>query len=469
VKIPLVGPSYEQRSIPFDAQRSINLFPVLDQMGKEVSALYGTPGLSLFATCGNGPIRGIFTSTTGRDFVVSGPTLYELSTDGVATSRGTLESSIGIVSIDENGQQLAICDGSKLYIFTYATNVFAKVTDSDFPTSVGTVTFIDGYFVVNQNSTGKFYISALYNGLAWAALDFATAESSPDELRRVLNAVGQLWLFGTKTTEIYTNTGASTFPFERISSAAKIGVGILAPHTAVEVDNSVFWVGKDNIGSGVVYRAAGFSAKRISNTPIELKIQEVTDIENMRAYTYQEDGNVFYVLTGGGLETALVYDIASDLWHERAYLEDDGSYGQPLQCCLTFSSGGFHLGGSRVDGKVYKQSLDYYSDDGAEIARDRIYTHVSDEDKRQRYSTLTLSMETGVGLQTGQGSNPIVSMRVSKDMGRTWSNWYDASIGAVGNYRTKVNWNRIGIAECLTFNIRITDPVKVSLIGSYLE
>ncbi len=62
MKIPLVGPSYQQRSIPFDGQRTINLYPVLDQQGKEVSALYGTPGLTLFGTAGTGPIRGLFTA-----------------------------------------------------------------------------------------------------------------------------------------------------------------------------------------------------------------------------------------------------------------------------------------------------------------------------------------------------------------------------------------------------------------------
>jgi hypothetical protein len=467
MKIQLVGPSYTQRSVAFDAQRSINLFPVLDQLGKEVSALYSKPGLELFATAGNGPSRGGFATTGGRCFFVSGPTLYEISTDGVATSRGTLDTSVGLVSIDENGTQLAICDGQFVYIFTYATNVFAKVTDVDLPVA-GTITFLDGYFIVNQVGTGKFYISDLYDGTAWASLDFATAESSPDELKRVINAVGQLWLFGDKTSEVWNNTGDSTFPFERISSAAKLGVGILAPHTAVEADNSVFWLGKDNIGSGIIYKAAGFTAQRISNNAIEYKIQQVTDISNIRGYTYQEEGHVFYVLTGGGLETALVYDITTDLWHERAYLDEFGQYKQPLENQVIFAFGK-HLAGSRLDGKIYQQSMEFDSDDGEEIVRDRIYTHISNKDERTRYNSLVISMETGKGLQTGQGSDPKISMRVSKDMGRTWSNSYSASIGRVGKYKTKVRFSRIGIAECITFNIRITDPIRSALIGSYLK
>src|SRR5574343_978654 len=164
MKVGLVGPTYQQRSLVFDAQRSINLFPVLDQMGKEVAALYSAPGKSLFATAGIGPTRGSFASTNGRAFVVSGSMIYEVTAAGTTTSLGSLETSTGTVTIAENATKLAVCDGSKLYILTYSSNTFAKVTDPDFPSSVGMVTYIDVYFLVNQKSSGLFYISALNDG-----------------------------------------------------------------------------------------------------------------------------------------------------------------------------------------------------------------------------------------------------------------------------------------------------------------
>jgi hypothetical protein len=466
VRIGLVGPTYTERSLPFDAQRTINLFPVLDQQGKETAALYGTPGLLSFATAGSGPIRGCYNAANGRAFMVSGNGFYEISSLGVATSLGGLDTSSGICSIDENGTELAVCDGAGVYILTYSSNAWAKVTDADLPTA-GTITFIDGYFVVNQVDTGKFYISGLYAGTTWDALDFATAESSPDELLRVINAVGQLWLFGVKTAEIWTNTGDSTFPFQRISGA-KMEVGILAPHTAIPIDNSVMWVGRDNIGQGIVYVAKGFSPRRISNSAIELKIQAASDAENLRAYTYQEDGHVFYVLTGGGLETTLVYDITTQQWHERAYLADDGNFETHIGACGMFAFGK-QLVGDRRNGMIYEMSMDYYSDNGDEIARERIYTHLSDENQRRRYSSLEIGFETGVGLQTGQGSDPLVALKISHDGARTWSNWYTASIGAVGQYMKRVIFRRLGVSRITTFRIRITDPVKVAIIGSYLR
>ena len=70
MKIGLVGATSQQLSLPFNAERTINFFPVLDQQGKEVSALYGTAGLSLFADLGAQETREGFTSSNGRCFFV---------------------------------------------------------------------------------------------------------------------------------------------------------------------------------------------------------------------------------------------------------------------------------------------------------------------------------------------------------------------------------------------------------------
>ncbi len=467
MRIGIVGPSYEQRSLPFDAQRTINLFPVLDEMGKEVAALYSVPGKSLFSTAGIGPIRGEFYSTKDRAFAVSGAGLYEIDAGGISTLLGSLDTSSGNVTIAENPTQMAICDGEKLYILTYSTNAFAKVTDPDLPAFVGTVASIDGYFVVNEVNTGRFYISALNDGTSWNALDFATAESSPDNLNAVVNALGQVWLFGVTSSEIWTNTGDAQFPFRRISGA-KLEVGILSPYSAVEIDNSVVWVGRDRYGQGVVYRAQGFSPARISNTPIERRIQQASNPEDIKAFAYQEEGNTFYFLTGGGLETSLVYDLTTQQWHERAYLNEFGNFEVDLASCHMFAFGK-HLVGDRRNGNIYQLSMNFYTDGGEELVRERVYTHLSDEGQRIRYNALEIGFETGVGLQSGQGSNPLVSLALSKDGARTWIDCGTSSIGAVGQYQKKVEFRRLGIAEQMTFKIRISEPVRVAIIGSYLR
>lgn len=466
MRIGLVGPSYQQRSLPFDAQRTINLFPIADKQGADVLSLLGTPGLELFATAGSGPIRGILSVSNGRLFAVSGSGLYEITETGTATLRGTLSSTSGTVTMSENGFQLGICDGDKVYMFTYLTNVFAEVTDADLP-SAGGIDFVDGYFIVNENDTGKFYISALYDGTSWDALDFASAESSPDLLLRACNFIGQLGLFGNQTLEIWRNTGDSTFPFSRISGSVPIGT--LSPNTIISIDTSIYWVGHNSQGGGIVYKAQGFTPVRISTDAIEIILQKVTQPELLRSWTYQQEGHVFLVITGADLETSLVYDLSTSLWHERAYLNSKGDYEQHRGSCCVNAFSNKQLVGDRLNGNIYNMLLDVFSDNGDEIQRRRIYTHLIDELKPVRYSKLQIGVEVGVGLQSGQGSNPQISLRISKDGTKTWSNYFTTSIGATGKTKQEVTFRRLGIQQQCTFEIQISDPVKVAITGSYLQ
>jgi hypothetical protein len=466
MKIGLVGPTYQETSLPFDAQRSVNLFAVFDPQGKEVAAMYGTPGLRLFGVAGQGPGRQMFAAQNGRSFLISGATLYELDAAGNATARGGLLQSQGNVSMAENGLQLAICDGQTLFIFTYATNAYAQVTDVDFP-GAGTVTFLDGYFIVNKPNSGAFYISALYDGFSWNALDFATAESSPDNLVRVYTTQGQLFLQGETTTEIWTNTGDGTFPFQRISGA-RMSVGSAAAHTSIEISNALYWVGKDKDGNGIVYRARGFTPERISTSPIEYKLQAIGDLSSLRAFSYQKGGHVFLMITGGTLETTLVFDLATNLWHERAYLNQFGEYEQHLGACGMYAFNKF-LVADRRNGNIYVLDADVFSDNGEPLCRERIYTHLGDEDKRIRYNNLQIGFEVGVGIQNGQGSDPISMLRLSKDGAKTWSDWFEALIGRAGKFQTEVTYRRLGISQQMTFCLRVTDPVPVRITGSYLK
>lgn len=464
MKIQLVGGSYQERSLPFDAQRSINLYPVADPQGADTAALYGTPGLEEFEDLGADAIRGCFRAANERAFAISGSSFYEIFSNGTSTLRGTLDTGTGAITMADNGFQLGICDGEFVYMFTYASNIFARVTDADLPLASG-ISFIDGYFIIAEKDAGKFYISGLYDGTSWDSLDFASAESSPDQLVRATNFVGQLGLFGTNTLEIWRNTGDATFPFSRISGATQIGT--ISPYTVLSLDTSVFWVGNNDQGFGIVYKAQGFSPIRISTSPIEKILQAVSQPQDLRAWTYQEDGHVFYCITGSDLPTTLVYDLSTQLWHERAYL-NTGNLEQHLGISY-MNAFNKHIIGSRIDGKLYEMSLDTYSDAGNPLLRRRVYTHLIDELKPIRYSELKIGFETGVGLQSGQGSDPLVSLRISKDGARTWGDSYTTGLGAVGKYQAEASFRRLGIARQCTFEISVSDPVKVAITGSYLR
>jgi hypothetical protein len=271
-----------------------------------------------------------------------------------------------------------------------------------------------------------------------------------------------LWLFGDTTIEPWNNTGAASFPFARVNSAARLSVGVAAVGTVLELDNTAYWVGKDINGTGIVYRADGFSPQRVSTEAIELRLQSSPSISTLKAMAYQEAGHTFYIITGGGMETALVLDVSTKLWFEWAYLNSFGQYELPLTNAL-FYAFGKTLALDRLSGKVYHQSSAYYSDNGEEIARDRIFTHIFDNGNPFLIKNLTVNFETGVGNTTV--ADPKVMLHVSRDGGRTFYIYYETFMGKIGEFLSRVVFWRLGRHRQCTFRIRVTDAVKVVITG----
>lgn len=466
--VPFVGQTYQMEAVTFDNQRCVNLYPILSEAGssKSVAALRSTPGLSLFTEIGTGSIRGGIESQ-GRCFFVSGDTLFELDKEGVSTILGQLDTSVGLIDIEENPTQLMIIDSQFGYIFNKATNTFVKISDADFPVP-SDLTFQDGYFIVTEKDTSKFWISNINDGTTWDSLDFTTVESNPDNLVGIKSDSSNLWLFGQKTTEVYQNTGASPFPFQRISGAI-IETGCAAQKTIQEIDNAVFWLGTDDNGDAILWKSNGYNATRASTQPIERKISESTNVNESYAWVYHERGHAFYVLQIKGLDTTLVLDVATGLWHERAYQNPELFEMQQHRggCHVFFNQK--HLVGDRQNNKVYIMALDTYTDNGDEIIRERISPHYDEEKRLITHAQFELDMETGVGLQSGQGSDPQVMMQYSDDGGRTWSSELWRSFGKVGEYKKRVKWNKLGRSRDRVYKMKISDPVFVQINEAVLN
>lgn len=79
---------------------------------------------------------------------------------------------------------------------------------------------------------------------------------------------------------------------------------------------------------------------------------------------------------------------------------------------------------------------------------------------------IELFFESGVGKTTGQGSDPVVELRWSKDNGHTWSNSHQMSIGEKAKYAFRTFLNRLGRARQWTFEVNATDPVNTVLLAA---
>ena len=95
------------------------------------------------------------------------------------------------------------------------------------------------------------------------------------------------------------------------------------------------------------------------------------------------------------------------------------------------------------------------------MRRVRRFPHVASGNLRWVFFPgLQVDIESGVGASTGQGSDPQMFLRVSKDGGHTWSTERWAGMGAMGQYRYRARWLRLGRARDWVFEIAQTDPVK---------
>ena len=92
---------------------------------------------------------------------------------------------------------------------------------------------------------------------------------------------------------------------------------------------------------------------------------------------------------------------------------------------------------------------------------------IADKQVRIYFSDIQVLFQAGVGLITGQGSNPEAMLRWSDDGGRTWSNELTTHIGEIGEYKERAIWYRLGYARNRVFELSITDPVKVVILGAY--
>lgn len=456
--VQLFGLGNVGKSPNVSAQKRTNLYAEMTQDTEKGSLhLYPTPGLLTFVNFGAYPSRGFYKM---GDFlyVVNRFNLWRVANDGSMTNLGTLLTSSGRVDFSDNGTQIIVVDGPNGYIYNTSTLAFAKITAPGFPGG-DTVTFLNGYFIVGKPNSGQFYVSALYDGLSWAALDFATAESNPDNLIRVIADNGQVVLFGPETTEFWSDSGALDFPLARVGAAA-IEWGLAARWSLCKFMDSMIFLRKNRLGAVQVCVLSGYNAQPVSNPEMDYIFSRYSAVENATGFSYMVSGHPMYVISFPSANETWMFDGLTKAWSK---LESSGGrHRAEIQQNFLNRS----LVTDFENGKLYYFDQSIYTDDGAPIARELVTRHQS-TGNYSFLSELWLEMEAGVGTLTGQGSDPQIMMQISKDGGHTWSNERWTSIGEIGQYKARPRWLRCGRSRDWLFKFRVTDPVETIFVGAW--
>jgi hypothetical protein len=459
--IPLFDLGQRGKSRRSTVQRHANLYAeVVQNPDRSSLVFYPTPGLTLFSSFGAAPIRGMLT-TGDFLYVVYRDRLYKVNSIGSATDVGTLLSSEGRVDMAFNGFQVGLVDGQSMYMYTVASNTYATVSSGLVGNPV-TLTYQDSYFIATFQNSQQFQISAAYNGLVWDALDFASSESSPDNLVRGFADHGELVLLGQQTTEFWGNSGAADFPYQVIRGAT-IEFGLAAPWSLCKFNDTLAGLFANRLGQVQVMIIAGHAPQKISSQELDYLINGYGNVSDATAFAYNLGGHPMYQINFPTAGKSWLYDASTTMWSELEY----GLQGERHRAEMQVVFNDATLVADYANGTIYRLQADVYTDNGAPIAREIISKHFFANYRYVAIHRLQVDFETGIG--QSNNSTPQVMLQISRDNGNTWGNELWQSIGKIGEYLTRVIWWRLGTARDFVFKLRVTDSVKVVIAGASIE
>lgn len=543
MRYPLFGTGLKGKSPNLTDQHRLNLYlEKREEDDKSPMCAYGTPGKGLKVSFGETPIRAM-DAINDLFYVVHRGTFYSVNNAAEKTALGSLLTTSGRCSMQDNGNIIQIIDGQYGYTFniaayntvpvaistiTYSTTTatvttsvphnlftgylitvtgatpaaynvtnavitvtgdttftytmlsnpggnasvvgayaivsFSQITDPDFIPGF-TNTWLDGYFIKdrrgssNRREWGRFDVST--DGSTYDALDFANAESNPDPLERVFADRGQCIMFGKVTTEFWTDSGTLDFPLSYQGSST-IEWGLAAKWSVAKFNNSVMFLARNLLGQVQVVLLNGYTPQVVSGVDLGYIINRYPAVEDATAFSYMVDNHPMYQINFPTANATWLFDGQTGAWTE---LESGGGRDRG-EIGITFLDE--YLISDYENGNIYRLEPDTYTDNGMTIRRQITTRHVFDE-TYVGIGRIILDIEPGVGLIQGQGFDPQIMLEVSKDGGHTWGQQLWRSFGKIGEYTHRAIWNRIGVSRDYVYRFTVTDPVKVVIIGAWLD
>jgi hypothetical protein len=434
--------------------------------------LYPTPGVETVATLATQAAgRGHFFED-GREFAVIGTSFIEIDINGTTTVYGTVAVDANPATISTNGDgggQLFITSGNNGYNFDLTTNTLSQVRTG--ATTMGA--HLDGYFLALDAATSTLYLSDLLDGTTWDALQYAQRSIGSDPWVSMKVSGRFVWLFGSKTSEVWYNQGTFPFPFAPHSSGF-VPYGTAAPFSPTLVSGALMWIAATEHGQGAVVHAAGFVPTVVATFAIHAANDGYQTIADAIGDTYEDLGHTFYLLSYPRANVTLCYDATQNLnipaemrWTERGtWMSESARYEawRPLYHVFAF---GEHRMLDRTQGTVYRLSNTSGVDvDDRPIRRMRRAAALSTENRRTFVPELEVLHEPGLGVVDAADTDPVMALRISRDGGKTWGSERTRTAGALGHYDTRAIWTRCGSARRWMPELVVSEATPWRILGA---
>ncbi|MFK7942185.1 MAG: hypothetical protein AB8B85_04605, partial [Paracoccaceae bacterium] len=309
-----------------ETSRLLNMYP--EKGGKGPVTIRSVPGLLEAADLGAGRVREMISGPDGIYAAVGGSFVRW---NGAATTvLGNLPD--GVTTMARNATQIAVTAGGGFFVWDGAA--FTQISGQAF-LNIGSVDYLNSFFILTQVDGEAYQYSAAGDATSLAALDFASAETKPDKLRRVVAVNGVLWFLGEDSVEPWQNTTNVDLPFTRLQSSV-LEKGLRSTAEVTQLDNTFMWVSNE----GRAYRQQQFQAVNIGTDAVAAAMNSDTDVT---AFAYQFNNRDFFALRRGN-GTTFIYDPGVQAWHERS----TGPTHQPWEVTATVHHDGVWYAGTET-------------------------------------------------------------------------------------------------------------------------
>ena len=420
-------------------------------------ALIGTPGSKLWKNTGlGGEVRGA-EEFYGDSYWVTGNKVYK---NGSTALTGSLDTSTGNVSISKSSLHLMIVDGmSGYYISSSDTSTLTKITDVDFPANPYSCIYTSLRFLV-ANGTGFYWGDTDESAIDWDSTNYLSPNGKPNCALGLVEDHNEHFVFGENKTYVYFPD--TTLVFSEYT-AGLMEYGTAAYNSIAKIDNTIFWLSNDR----TVRKVSQYTPLKVSDFSMDEEISLYETVSDAKGFAFTFSGHSFYCLIFPSEGVTWLYNIPLDLWCKWTTRQD--MLRHQANCYLYYD--GKHLVGSYHNGKIYELDSKTYDDDGDIIRSEKILPVIIDDENDQRITInkLTLYFKMGVGLTTGQGSDPKCLVECSYDGCRTWPSQFWVSMGKIGKYEYGAFRHMLGTHRMVNIKVAVTDPVERVFYGATIE
>lgn len=336
-----------------------------------------------------------------------------------------------------------------------------QTTTTSPPTAIQDIACQDEFgLVLNQNSQA-WNSSSVSDLTTWPALSFASTTGDQNYNVGITSVHREIYILGTTTSEVWDNLGTANFSFGR-NQTAFIEYGCSARSSIAKGDNTFFFLAKSPAGGSVIMRMNGYTPVKVSNRAIDYQISTYSTVSDAVGMIYQQEGHEFYVITFPTAGVTWVYDLTTQLWHQRQSLIS-GNQVQWLAGSYTFGYNKCLVGDTNT-GNMYQLDMTNNTENGAAITR-TLVTHPFYEVGVWIYlDKLQVDFDTTPGTALSNWN-----LSISRNGGYTFGTAKPAvpQLDVNGMYR--VYWTRLGISRSYVFKISTSANMKTIILGAWLN